>query len=120
MTLTPALARPYDKPYAVVERGDASEVRKEMPVAIMKIDGVSTRDPRKPDPVTPGKHRLMLHFESTRGTFRPAYKELELDLAPCNRYRVVTKYASKLGPDWEAVVTSERDHNCERRSAKGR
>ena len=41
----------YDQPYAVVERGDNSEVRKEAQVAITKVDGKGTRDPRRTDPI---------------------------------------------------------------------
>jgi hypothetical protein len=63
----------YDQPYALVESGNASEVRKEARVAISKVDGQSTHNPRKTDPIAPGKHRFTVRFESARGNFRPEY-----------------------------------------------
>ena len=72
----------YDQPYAIVESGDASEVRKEARLAISKVDGKSTRNPRKSDPIAPGKHSITLNFESARGIFRPMSVDFEIDLQP--------------------------------------
>ncbi len=107
----------YDQPYALIERGGASEVRKEARLAITKIDGKSTRDPRKSDPLAPGKHTVTLHFESARGSFRPEYVDLEMELEACTRYRVVAAYESKLGPDWKPKVYAEPIGECKRKFA---
>ncbi len=112
-----ALAGPYDQPYALVERGDPSEVRKEATVAITKIDGASTRNPRKSDPIPPGRHTLTLHFESARGAFRPEYRDVELDLEACTRYRIVASYTNKMGPDWSPKVYAEPIGECRRKFA---
>ena len=113
-----ALAGPYDQPYALVESGDASEVYKEARLAINKIDGASPRDPRKSDPLPPGKHVVDLHFESARGTFRPEYQSVQLDLEACTRYRIVAAYESKLGPEWKPKVYAEPIGECRKKFAK--
>jgi hypothetical protein len=118
LAATVAIAGPYDQPYAIVERGDPSEVRKEAVVAITKIDGVSTRNTRKSDPISPGKHRVTLHFESARGSFRPEFQEIDMDLAPCTVYRIVAQYESKMGPDWTPKVYTETLRDCQRKFGK--
>jgi hypothetical protein len=113
-----AAAGLYDQPYALVERGDASETRNEARVAVTKVDGRSTRDPRTTDPLPPGKHVVTLHFETARGAFRPEYLDLEMDLAACTRYRVVASYENRMGPDWKPRVYAERIPECERKFSK--
>ena len=107
----------YDQPYALVERGDNSEVRKEAQVAITKVDGKSTRDPRRTDPLSPGKHLVTVHFSSARGVFRPEYQDVEIDMAACTRYRIVAQYQGRTGGDWKPVYTSEPIGECRRKFA---
>lgn len=116
-TSTAIAAGMYDKPYAIVERGDNSEVRKEAQVGIVKVDGHSTRNPRRTDPIAPGKHTVTLHFTSARGVFRPEYQDLEIDMAACTRYRVVAQYEGRTGGDWKPVYTSEPIGECRRKFA---
>jgi hypothetical protein len=113
-----ALAGMYDKPYAIVESGDNSETRKESRLSITKVDGKSTRNARKTDPIEPGKHTLTLHFESARGNFRPEYLDAQLDLEACTRYRIVAQYEVKTGPDWKPKVYSEPIGECVKKFAK--
>lgn len=113
-----AQAGMYDKPYAIVESGDNSETRKESRLSITKVDGKSTRNARKTDPIEPGKHKITLHFESARGNFRPEYLEAELDLEACTRYRVVAQYEVKTGPDWKPKVYSEPIGECVKKFKK--
>jgi hypothetical protein len=110
-----AFAGPYDQPYALVERGSASEVHKEATLAITKVDGVSTRNSRKTDPIPPGKHVIGVHFESARGVFRPEHRDLELDLEACTRYLIVASYESKVGPDWKPKVYAEPIGECRKK-----
>lgn len=110
-----AFSASFKEPYALVESGDASEVRKEARVAITKVDGESVRSTRQADPIAPGSHRLMVHFTSARGQFRPEYRELAVDLEPCTRYRVVAVYQSKTGGDWTPRVYSEPIGECRRK-----
>ena len=107
-----AQAGMYDKPYAIVESGDNSETRKESRLSITKVDGKSTRNARKTDPIEPGKHKITLHFESARGNFKPEYLDVQMDLEACTRYRVVARYEVKTGPDWKPKVYSEPIGEC--------
>jgi hypothetical protein len=118
LVATAAFAGLYDQPYALIESGDASETRKEARVAVTKVDGKSTRDPRKTDPIAPGKHVITLHFTTARGDFRPEYLDLEMPLEACTRYRIVAVYESKMGPDWKPKVYAEPMPECTRKFAK--
>jgi hypothetical protein len=120
--LAPAavLAGLYDQPYALVESGDRSEVRKEARVAISKVDGRSTRDPRRSDPIAPGAHRITLHFETARGIFRPEFRDVEIVLEACTRYRFVAQYEVQTGPDWKAKVYTEPIGECLSKLGKGK
>jgi hypothetical protein len=113
-----AIAGMYDQPYALVERGDASEPRKEARLAVTKVDGKSTRDPRTTDPLPPGKHVISLHVESARGEFRPEFLNVEMDLEACTRYRIVAAYENRLGPDWKPKVYTEPIPECTKKFAK--
>jgi hypothetical protein len=112
-----AIAGPYDQPYALVESGSPSETRKEASASINRIDGASPRSPRRSDPLPPGKHVVSVHFESARGVFRPEYQDVEIDMAPCTRYRVVANYVSKSGGDWKPKVYNEPIGECRKKFA---
>jgi hypothetical protein len=118
LVATAAFAGMYDQPYALVESGGASEARKEASLAITSVDGVSTRNPRKSDPLPPGKHRIVFHFESARVEFRPEHKEVEIDLEACTSYRVVASYEVKSGPNWKPKVYSEPIGECRKKFSK--
>ena len=118
LALPAALSGMYDQPYAIVESGDASELRKEARLAISKVDGKSTRTTRKSDPIAPGKHRITLNFESARGVFRPVSQDVEIDLEACTRYRIVATYENKTGGDWKPKVHSEPIGECVKKFKK--
>ncbi len=118
LAIPAAFAGMYDQPYAIVESGNASEVRNEARLAISKVDGQSTRNPRKSDPIAPGKHIVTLHFESARGIFRPTSLDVEIDLEACTRYRIVANYEVKTGGDWKPKVYSEPIGECVRKFKK--
>ena len=118
LAIPAAFAGMYDQPYAIVESGNASEVRNEARLAISKVDGQSTRNPRKSDPIAPGKHIITLHFESARGIFRPTSLDVEIDLEACTRYRIVANYEVKTGGDWKPKVYSEPIGECVRKFKK--
>ena len=115
-----ALAGDYDQPYALVETGDFSETRNESPVGITRIDGKSTRSPRKSDPIAPGKHMVTVSFSSARGIFSPDKVELPMDLEACTRYRVVANYERKQGGDWKPKVYPEPISECKKKFADAR
>jgi len=115
---TAAFAGMYDRPYALVERGDASETRKEARVVVTMVDGKSTRDPRITDPLAPVKHVITLHFDTARGAFRPEQIDLQVDLDACTRYRIVAVYENKMRPDWKPKAYAKPIPECTTKFAK--
>ena len=115
LTALSAAAGPYDQPYAIVETGAAAEPRNEGRVTIRKIDGRSTSDPRRSDPIEPGKRTISIGFQSSRGMFRPQSLDIQLDLEPCMRYRIVAVYESKSGPTWTPKVYPEPIAECRKK-----
>lgn len=107
-----ALAGPFDQPWATVQSGAASEVRKEDPVAIIKIDGVDSLHTDRSQPLAPGKHTIRVHYETAFGVVGDKARELELDLKPCTRYRIVAQYRTRTRPDWTPKVYRERIGEC--------
>jgi hypothetical protein len=107
----------FDKPYAIVEKGDASETRREDGAAITQVDGVSTRDSRRTDPIEPGKHKLTIRYDTARVTLSPekARKEVDLDLQPCTLYRVVAQRRNNTGLDWDPHFYSEPIGECQKK-----
>lgn len=109
------LAGPYDKPYALVEAADRSPTREEFPPAITRIDGESTRNPRKSDPIEPGKRRVTVRFETAKVVQSPneITRELDMDLEPCTRYRIAARRVGST--NWEPKVYSEAIPECKRK-----
>jgi hypothetical protein len=109
---TAAVAGVYDQPWSAVEPGDRSEVRKEFPAAITQIDGQSVRDPRRPDAIAPGKHSITIRFETARvnQSESEATRVVEMDLAPCTRYRIVAQ--RQQGTKWDPQAYPEPISEC--------
>ena len=116
---TGAFAGMYDQPYAIVETGDRSDVREEFPAAITRIDGKSTRNPRRSDPIEPGKRIVTVRFETSRVSQSPAEvaRDVEMELEGCTRYRVVARRTG--GTNWEPKVYSEPITECVRKFKTG-
>ena len=113
-----AWAGPYDEPYGQIEMGDRSETRKHEPATINKIDGKSTDNPRRPDPVPPGKHTVEISFSSARVPIGDQLKTIEIDVKPCRRYRVVAHYTTS--GQWKPIVQSVEDiGECKKKFLKG-
>jgi hypothetical protein len=113
-----AAADMYDQPYSRAETGDRSEVRKEFPLAITQIDGVSTRNPRRTDPIAPGKHRVTVRFETARVAQSAAEttRDLEINFEACTLYRIVAE--RKGATNWDPKVYSEAIGECVKKFGK--
>jgi len=113
-----ALAGPYSQPYALVEGMDKSAVKEEMPAAITQIDGKSTRNVRKSDPIEPGKHTITVRFTTGRVAQAPAEesRELQMDLEGCTRYRIAARRVDSV--NWEPKVYSEPIGECVKKFKK--
>jgi len=106
--ISPAFAQGY----VIIERGLSSETRKESAVGISRIDGKSPRDPRRSDPLPPGRHVITVHFESARGVFEPPTQDVEVDLPPCTLAKVVAEYEARTGGPWKPKVYTEPLGEC--------
>jgi len=105
----------YDEPYALVEGGMRSAVRKEFPVLVNAVDGETTLGPRRyPTPLKPGKHVIDVYFstDSVVGSADKHHKTIDLDAAPCTRYRIVARYQSLTHVEWEPVIYPEPIGEC--------
>jgi hypothetical protein len=104
----------YTEPYGLIESGSPSSVRKEARAHINSIDGRTPFDPRRGEIVKPGKRVVELRFSSGEGAGvnEKHSKILELDVAPCTRYRIVAHYTSTTHANWEPVVYPEPIGEC--------
>ena len=110
-----AAAGPYDQPYGLIESGDRSQTRNQERVAIARIDGKSPRDPRRPEPLAPGKHLVEISYTSARAVVGDDLKTIEIDVQPCKRYRVVAQYHTSASGKWDPVVSAEDIGECKRK-----
>ena len=89
------------------------------PVAISRIDGKSPQNPRRPDPLAPGKHTVEISFSSARAVVGDNLKTIEIDVQPCKRYRVVAQYHTAASGKWDPVVGVEDIGECKRKFMQG-
>ena len=104
----------YGEPYGVIETGSPSSVRKEARAHINRVDGRTPLDPRRGEIVKPGKRVVELRFSSGEGAGvnEKHSKVLEIDVAPCTRYRIVAAYTNATHVEWEPVVYPEPIGEC--------
>ena len=106
----------YDQPYAVFEPGQASSVRREIPVLIHEVDGEIPVAARRTYgiPVAPGKHVVVVHFSSDSVTGAPEkhVRTLNIEAAACTRYRIVAHHTALVHVEWEPVVYQEPIGEC--------
>ena len=113
---TAAWAGPYDQVYSLVETGDRKPAQRHDTIALARIDGKSPRNPRKSDPLTPGKHSIEVSYSTARAVVTDDLKMLDIETEPCKRYRIVAHYESDRSPKWEPVVQQvEEIGECKRK-----
>lgn len=103
---------PYDQPYSLVESGAKSAVRKELPVIISAVDGETTFARGRPGPIKPGKHVLDVYFAAAAGPYFKRRQPVELDAAPCTRYRIVARYTNLTHIEWSPIIYPEPVGEC--------
>lgn len=116
----PATAGPYDRPYALVESGWRSAVRKELPVLIHSVDGESALQRRRSRPIEPGRRQIDVYLPTRVGPTAKQHRMVEIDAAACVRYRIVARYDNLTHIEWSPVVYSEPVGECERKFAAKR
>lgn len=111
-------ANQYKEPWAIVEAADRSQVREEFPPAITQVDGESTRNPRRSDPIAPGKHVITIRFETGRVAQAPSEvsREVQIEAEACTRYRIAARRTG--GTNWEPKVYSEPIGECVKKFKK--
>ena len=114
VTVFPALAGPYDQPYALVESGWRSAVRRELPIYLHTVDGKAPVNKRRSD-LSPGKHQIDVYLPTRVGPTTKQHRIVEIDAAACMRYRIVAHYDNLTHIEWTPVVYSERVGECERK-----
>ena len=102
----------YDEPYALVESGYRSFLRKELPIIVNALDGETIVNPRYPPPLTPGRHMVDVYLNTRVGPFYKQYRTLELDVAACTRYRIVAWYTNLTHIEWSPVIYPEPIGEC--------
>jgi hypothetical protein len=120
--MQPAMAAGmFDQPYGRIETGDRSSVRQQEPVAINRIDGVTTNNPRRPDPVAPGKRSVEIVFAGARVPTNAQIQTMEIDVEPCKRYRVVAHVPNRAASaNWQPVVQAVEDiGECKKKFMSG-
>jgi len=98
----------YDAPYSRFVMGSATPDNLVQPATIERIDGQSTDNPRNPYPVVPGKHTILVAFQTLRGVTMIAdqLKNLTVDVQPCLIYYINARYADMTTTEWTPVVGS--------------
>jgi hypothetical protein len=105
-----AAAGLFDQPYGRIETGDRSSVRQQEPVGINRIDGVTTNNTRRPNPVAPGKRSVEIVFAGARVPTNSQIQTMEIDVEPCKRYRVVAHVPNRANSgNWQPVVQAVED-----------
>jgi hypothetical protein len=115
VSATGAVAGMYDQPWSEIQVADPSQVRKEKPPAITRIDGKSTRNTFQSDPLPPGKHMVRIRYETGRVQQSEAeiQRELEMTLEPCTRYMIAAQRTE--GTQWEPKIYQEPIGECARK-----
>src|SRR5579859_3420844 len=113
-------AASYDHPYALIEPGTTSPVRRENPVLIHEVDGQIPVSRRYGIPVEPGLHKVVVHFASgtVEGNAEKYQRTVDINAAPCTRYRIVAHHTGDAHMQWEPVIYPEPIGECNKRFGK--
>lgn len=109
--------RPFDQPWALIEPGQASTPHRQVPVGVTRIDGQSTRNAMRSDPIPPGRRQVTVSLSSSaRAVVEEPVRTIEIDAEPCKRYRIVAQYQVAMTGRWDPVIQAVEDiGECRRR-----
>jgi hypothetical protein len=93
-------------------------VRKELPVLIKAVDGVTPIYGRAPGPIRPGRHLVDVYFATRVGPYYKEVRQVEIDAEACTRYRVVAAYQNLTHIEWTPVVYREPIGECPAQPAR--
>ena len=119
LTAACATVGPYDEPYALVESGMRSAVRKEFPAIVNAVDGQTTFVPRRyPTALKPGMHVIDVYFSTDVGPAAKQFRTIELDAAASTRYRIVARTTNLTHVEWTPVIYPEPIGECNAKFAR--
>jgi hypothetical protein len=114
LSIAPALAGPYDQPYAIIETDTMPSADSHLrPVIVNRVDGENSQNNRAV--VAPGKRQVTIDLPPRKG-FRATQHTFEVATEPCWRYYVAARLISPTLQDWEPVVRySEPMGDCRKK-----
>jgi hypothetical protein len=102
LSVTPALAGPYDQPYSIIETDTMlsadSHLRR---VIVNRVDDENAVDNRAV--IAPGAHKVTLDLPPRKG-FQATQHTLDMTTDACMRYYVAARIESPALQQWEPVV----------------
>ena len=102
----PALAGPYDEPYAIItsDRAPAADANLRY-VIVNRVDGQIVGSENRAV-VAPGRREVTVDLPPRKGFTVATQRTFTLQANPCMRYYVSAKLATPTGQEWEPVVRS--------------
>jgi hypothetical protein len=105
LSVTPALAGPFDQPYSIIEtdhfRAADSHLR---PVFVNRVDDENSLNRRAV--VAPGSHKVTIDLAARKG-FPTTQQTFDLETKACVRYYVAAELKSPTLQEWTPVVRHE-------------
>src|SRR5258705_2322510 len=101
LSVTPALAGPYDQPYSIIETDTMPSADSHLrPVIVNRVDEENSQNNRSV--VAPGTHQVTIDLPPRKG-FRATQHTFELKTEACMRYYVAARLVSPTLQDWDPV-----------------
>jgi hypothetical protein len=102
LSVTPALAGPFDQPYSIIETDTMPSADSHLrPVIVNRVDEENSQDNRSV--VAPGAHKVTLDLPPRKG-FPATQNTFDLTTDPCMRYYVAARLESLTLQRWQPVV----------------
>ena len=102
LSVTPALAGPFDQPYSIIETDTRPSADSHLrPVIVNRVDDQNSLDNRAI--VAPGAHTVTLDLPPRKG-FRATQHTFDLTADACMRYYVAARLESPALQEWQPVV----------------
>jgi hypothetical protein len=103
LSVTPALAGPFDQPYSIIETDRFPSADPHLkPVIVNRVDGENSLNNRAV--IAPGPHKVTIDLPPRKGFHEATQVTFDLDTKPCVRYYVVAELKSPTLQEWTPVV----------------
>jgi hypothetical protein len=106
LSVTPALAGPFDQPYSIIETDRARSADPNLrPVIVNRVDGQNSMNNRAV--IEPGPHKVTIDLPPRKGFTQATQVTFDLETKPCVRYYVAAELKSPTLQEWTPVVRHE-------------